>query len=404
MGTLDGIADALENVRANPLRSFLTMLGVIIGVFSVVTLVSIGEGAKKYVTDQFAGLGTNVLIVTPGASQTSGGMPITGLGSTHKLTVGDAEAIRLRCPAANLVCPVILAATSIKHENRVRSRTTIIGTTHEIQEIRNFYVEVGQFLPREAGQGEKRVCVLGRKVADDLFPGSDSPLGRWLKVGGAPYRVIGIMERKGYSLGFDIDDILFVPVKAAEELFNTDNLFEVLIQTRSANLLDPAKEQARETLKRRHNGYEDFTITDQRVMIEAFEGILNVLTYSLAGIAAISLLVGGIGIMNIMLVAVGEKTREIGIRKAVGATKAAILGQFLVESLTLSILGGVLGALTGVGLALLVHAIVPALPVLIRPWTIAVSLGFAVAVGLFFGVYPAKKAAEMDPIEALRYE
>jgi putative ABC transport system permease protein len=404
MGTLDGILDALENVRANPLRSFLTMLGVIIGVFSVVTLVSIGEGAKKYVTDQFAGMGTNVLIITPGASQTSGHMPITGLGATHRLTIADADALKSRCPAAHLVSPVILAATSLKRDNRVRSRTTIIGTTHEIQEIRNFYVEVGQFLPKEAGLGEKRVCVLGRSVADDLFPGQESPLGQWIKIGGAPYRVIGIMERKGYSLGFDIDSIVFVPVKAGEELFNTDSLFEILVQTRSPSQIDAAKEQVRETLQRRHNGYEDFTITDQRVMVEAFESILNVLTYSLAGIAAISLLVGGIGIMNIMLVAVGEKTREVGIRKAVGATRAAILGQFLVESLTLSILGGLLGTLTGVGLALLVHAFVPALPVLIRPWTIAVSLGFALAVGLFFGVYPAKKAADLDPIEALRYE
>ncbi len=404
MGTVDGILEALENVRANPLRSFLTMLGVIIGVFSVVTLVSIGEGAKKYVTDQFAGMGTNVLIVTPGAPQTSGGMPITGLGTTHKLTTEDAEALRQRCPAAGLVAPVILAATSVKRDNRVRSRTTVIGTSHEIQEIRNFYVEIGRFLPREAGQGEKRVCVLGRKVADDMFPGPESPLGRWVRIGGAPARVIGIMERKGYSLGFDVDDIVFIPVKAAEELFDTDSLFEILIQARGASQLEAAKEQAREVLKRRHNGCEDFTITDQRVMIEAFEGIRDVLTYSLAGIAAISLLVGGIGIMNIMLVAVGEKTREIGIRKAVGATRAAILGQFLVESLTLSALGGVLGAALGVGAALLVHAVIPPLPVLVRFWTIAVSLSFALAVGLFFGVYPAKKAAGLDPIEALRYE
>jgi putative ABC transport system permease protein len=403
MNAFDGILDAIENVRANPLRSFLTMLGVIIGVFSVVTLVSIGEGAKKYVTDQFSELGTNVLIITPGKAQTSGGAPITGLGSTYPLTITDSEAIAPRCPAVSHVAPVILASSSVKRGRKERKGSTVIGTTPEIQVIRNFHVDVGDFLPQEAGIAEKRVCVIGRDVADDLFPG-ESPLGQWLKLGEMPFRVIGVMEKKGYMLGFNVDDVVFVPVKPAQELFNTDQLFEILIQVRSSDIVREATEQVKQVLIRRHNRHEDFTITDQRQMVEAFGKILDVLTYALAGIAAISLVVGGIGIMNIMLVAVGEKTREIGIRKAVGATKTAILYQFLVESLTLSLLGGLVGVGTGVGLGMLVHALVPALPVLVKPWTIAVSLGFALGTGLFFGVYPAKKAADLDPIEALRYE
>jgi putative ABC transport system permease protein len=401
MGAFDGILDAFENVRANPLRSFLTMLGVIIGVFAVVTLVSIGEGVKKYVTKQFAGLGTNVLIVTPGAAQTAGGPPITGLDSTYKLTISDCDAILPRCPTASHVSPVILASSSVKYGNKERKNTTVIGTNHEFQIIRNFYVELGQFLPKEAGMGEKRVVALGQKVARNLFPEGQSPLGHWVKLGGTPYRVIGVMEKKGYSLGFDIDDLVFVPTHAAQELFDTDELFEVLVQVRSSDAVTQAKEQVKTVLMRRHDDHEDFTVTDQRQMVQAFENILNVLTYALAGIAAISLLVGGIGIMNILLVSVGEKTREIGIRKAVGATKSAILWQFMVESLTLSTLGGAVGAGLGVGLALLVGLKVP---VSIEPWTIAVALGFALSVGLFFGVYPAKKAAELDPIEALRYE
>ena len=404
MTATDAVLDALDNVRANPLRSFLTMLGVIIGVFSVVTLVSIGEGAKKFVTDQFSGLGTNVLIITAGKASTSGGAPITGLGATYKLTLGDSEALRLRCPAVSHVAPVILASSAVKRANRRRNGTTIIGTTHEIEVIRNFHVEVGRFLPHEQGIAEKRVCVLGRDVAEDMFPSGESALGQWVKLGEMPFRVIGVMEKKGWMLGFNVDDVVFVPIKPAQELFDTDEMFEVLLQTRSADTVPEATEQARQVLLRRHNRHEDFTLTDQRAMIQAFEKILGVLTYALAGIAAISLLVGGIGIMNIMLVAVGEKTREIGIRKAVGATKAAILGQFLVESLTISSLGGVIGAAAGIGLGLLLHAAFPSMPVIVKPWTIIVSLGFAIGVGLFFGVYPAKKAAELDPIRALHYE
>jgi putative ABC transport system permease protein len=398
---LGGVLDALDNVRANPLRSALTMLGIVIGVFAVVALVSIGSGVKRFVTDEFAGLGTNVLIVTPGAARTGGGPPVTGLDATYKLTIADSDVLLPRCPAAKSACPLILASSDVKRGGQTRKNTTVLGTTWEIQEIRNFYVEIGSFLPRESGMGDKRVCVLGRKVVSALYSAGESPLGTWLKLGGTPYRVIGIMERKGYSLGFDIDDLVFIPVKAAEELFDTDELFEILVQARSADAVDAAREQVHAVLKRRHDDHEDFTITDQRSMLQAVDRILGVLTTALAGIAAISLVVGGIGIMNIMLVSVGEKTREIGIRKAVGATRAAILWQFLVESLTLSLLGGGLGALLGVGLALLVGLKVP---VSIQPQTILLSLAFALAVGLFFGVYPAKKAAELDPIEALRYD
>ncbi len=401
MNPLGSVLDALENVAANPMRSFLTMLGIVIGVFSVVALVSIGEGVKRYVSKEFAGLGTNVLIVTPGAAQTSGGPPVTGLDSTYKLTISDSDTILPRSPAARAVSPVILATSDVRRAGKTRKNTTVIGATYEFQEIRNFHVEVGSFLPRESGMGDKRVCVLGRKVLASLFSPAESPLGQWIKLGGTPYRVIGVMEQKGYSLGFDIDELMFIPVKAAEELFDTDELFQILVQVRSAEAVAAAKDQVHAVLKRRHDDHEDFTITDQRSMLQAVDRILSVLTYALAGIAAISLVVGGIGIMNIMLVSVGEKTREIGIRKAVGATKAAILWQFLVESLTLSVLGGVIGAALGAGLALLVGLKVP---VSIQPWTILLSLAFALGTGLFFGVYPAKKAAELDPIDALRYE
>ena len=402
MSLWEGFLDAIENIFSNPLRAFLTMLGVIIGVFSVVTLVSIGEGAKKYVTDQFAGLGTNVLIITPGASQTSGGPPMITNG-TRPLTFEDSQVVGRSCPAVEYVAPVVLATSSIKHENKLRDQSMVVGTTYEHQMVRNIYAEFGSFIPPSMSQGSKRVCAVGRNVIKDLFPTGVNPLGKYIRIGGSRFRVIGIMERKGYNLGFDIDGIVWIPLQAAMELFDQDELFEMLVRARPGQT-DEARKQVSRLLKSRHDNYEDFTVTSQAQMIESFASILNVLTYALAGIAAISLLVGGIGIMNIMLVTVGEKTREIGIRKAVGASRGDILLQFLVESLTVSALGGLIGVGTGIGLALLINYFVPNLPVLIRPWTIGVSFSFAVCVGLFFGVYPAKKAADLDPIEALRYE
>jgi putative ABC transport system permease protein len=403
MSLWEGVLDAVENILSNPMRAFLTMLGVIIGVFSVVTLVSIGEGAKKYVTDQFSGLGTNVLIITPGKSQTTGGAPMTGTSGTRPLTAEDARALTLRCPSLQYVSPVILGTSTIKYDNKFRNETMVVGTTYDHQMIRNIYAEVGSFLPREEGQGQKRVTVLGRNVVKDLFGDAENPLGQYIRVGETRFQVIGIMEKKGYSLGFDIDGLVWIPLRAAEQLFDKEDLFEILARARPGQM-EASKEEVKRVLMSRHDGYEDFTITSQAQLVDSLASIMNVLTYAIAGIAAISLLVGGIGIMNIMLVTVGEKTREIGIRKAVGASRRDILGQFLVESMTISGVGGLIGVSVGVGLALLVHAIVPALPVLIRPWTIAVSFSFAMVVGLFFGVYPAKKAADLDPIEALRYE
>jgi putative ABC transport system permease protein len=399
---MDGIVDAFENILLNPLRSFLTMLGVIIGVFSVVTLVSIGEGAKKYVTDQFNELGTNVVVVTPGGTSTSGGAPVI-TEATHKLTYEDARALK-RLPSVRYVAPLILGAASIKVGTRLRDRTTVVGTVTEFQQARTMYVEHGRFLPESEAQMGMNVCVLGRTVLKDLYPDRRLPLGEVIRVNQTPFRIIGIMENKGFGMGFDINDLIFIPLHSARQLFNTDEMFEIVIQASGASRVDSAKEEITALLKRRHDDTLDFTVHDQTMMLEAAQKILDILTYALGGIAAISLLVGGIGIMNIMLVTVGEKTREIGVRKAVGATSASILWQFLVESVTVSGVGGTIGAAVGVGLALLLGWAFPSFPVEIKAWTLMVALGFAVGVGVFFGVYPARKAARLDPIEALRYE
>jgi putative ABC transport system permease protein len=393
---------AVEALRANKFRSTLTMLGVIIGVSSIILLVSLGEGARAYVTKQFMDLGTNVVIVLPGKQKASGG-PVTGLSTQYKITFEDMVAVARRSPAVKQVAPFIIGTAPVKWKNRQRA-TSVIGTTFEFQDIRNLHVEVGQFFPARGTQKPReRVCVLGRKVKEEIF-GARNPLGEYVRINEGRFRVTGIMERRGRSLGFDIDDLVYIPVGAAEKLFNTQALFEFLAVARSQEAIPEVQREIARALKRRHHNVEDFTVIDQREMIEVFGTILRTLTYVLAGIAGISLLVGGIGIMNIMLVSVNERTREIGIRKAIGAKRRDVLAQFLAESATISLAGGVLGLAIGWGGGAAIHAAVPSLPVSVSLWAVLTAVGFSLAVGIFFGVYPAKKAAELDPIDALRYE
>ncbi|HVY60034.1 MAG TPA: ABC transporter permease [Planctomycetota bacterium] len=399
----EAIRVALDALRANKFRSALTMLGVVIGVASIILLVSIGEGAKSYITKQFMDLGTNILVVLPGKQKASGG-PMTGLSTTYPLTYDDMVAAKRRNVAVKETAPLIIGTGPVKFRNRKRS-TTVIGTTYDMQDVRNLHVEVGSFIPRRAGDAKprERVAVLGRTVKQELF-GDKNPLGSYIRIDEARFRVIGIMERKGRSLGFDIDDLVFIPIGAAEKLFNTESLFEMLVTVRTASLIPQATRELERELKHRHHETADFTVIDQAEMVETFGTVLSTLTYVLAGIAAISLVVGGIGIMNIMLISVSERTREIGIRKAIGAKRRDILAQFLTESATISLAGGLVGLAIGWGGGALIHWVVPSLPVQVSLWSVGMAVGFSLGVGVFFGVYPAKRAAALDPIEALRYE
>ncbi|MBI3096660.1 MAG: ABC transporter permease [Planctomycetes bacterium] len=401
MNLLDSITLAFETLAVNKFRATLTMLGVVIGVASVIVLVSIGDGAREYVESQFRALGTNVIIILPGKAHTSGGPPMV-TASVNPLTIEDSLALAERCPSVHLVSPIVLGSGTSKYMNRSRS-CPIIGTTHEFQEIRNLNVEIGQFLPPNLDRSERRVCVIGRTIRKELF-GEENPLGKMMTVAGTKFRVIGIMRKKGMSLGMDLDDLVFIPAGSAEKLFNANGLFEVLVSTRSADQIDRAHREVKELMLRRHDDNEDFTVNNQADMLSVLSKVLGAMTYAVGGIAAISLLVGGIGIMNIMLVSVGERTREIGIRKAVGARRRDILAQFLVESVTLSSFGGVLGMSLGIGSALGAKAVFPAMPIVVSPWTIATAAIFSFAVGVFFGVYPARRAAALNPIDALRYE
>ena len=393
---------ALEMLVANRVRTALTMLGVVIGVAAIILLVSLGEGATAYITRELTGLGTNLLIITPGKTQTSGGFHPPVAGTVRKLTYEDAVALRRRASLLTDAVPVVLGTGKIRYQGVSRD-TSVIGVTPEFQRVRNLYVEIGQFVSEEDVEGRRRVVVLGRTVKRELF-GEENPLGQFVTLADSRYRVIGIMERKGVSLGFDIDDLVFIPVKSAQDLFDTDRLFEILASVRSPDEIDRAIQQVKDILMRRHGNREDFTLTSQGAILSAFTTILKILTAVLGGIAGISLLVGGIGIMNIMLVSVRERTREIGIRKAVGARRRDILGQFLLESVMLSCLGGGLGIIVGVGGAKGLSIFFTYLPTRVSLWAVLMAFGFSAAVGVFFGVYPARRASLLDPIQALRYE
>ena len=397
----ESVRVAFNMLGGNKLRSGLTMLGIIIGVFAVISLVSLGHSARQYVADQFTVMGSNLMIIIPGKRETTGSAMI-GASSVHKLTMEDAEAIRRRLPSINGVAPIIFGLGLVKQEGFSRN-TWVTGTGHEYPYVRNHNPVTGQFFGRDDVAGGRRVTAIGAKVKMELF-GEENPLGKFILVMGTPFRVIGVMERRGNSLGFDLDDVVFIPVTAARRLFNTDGLFEIITRVRSAEDVTAAEGSIKELIRSRHNGEDDITIVSQNQMLDTLNTILDGLTLTLAGIAAISLVVGGIGIMNIMLASVSERTREIGLRKALGACSRDILTQFLVESVVLSMIGGFIGILFTTATLFAARRAFPSLPVVITSWSVVLAVTFSAAIGIFFGVFPARRASRLTPIEALRTE
>jgi putative ABC transport system permease protein len=402
MNLVELVRLALGRLGTSRLRSLLTMLGVIIGVASVVALVAVGQGATSGITSQIESLGTNLLTVNPGS--TFAGLTSQGAGTADTLTVDDAAAIAALDGIAAVAPQVSTQALVVAGDEN--TTTTIIGTTADYATVRNEVVTQGTFLNGAAVDHELRVAVLGASTADDLGLGRDD-LGTEISIGGLPFQLIGILEAKGSTGPFSADDQVYVPLAVVQRQFvGGDSVRSISVSVADRNAIDEAKAAITAELRQRHGttaATDDFSISDQSQLLDTFGEITGLLTVLLAGIASISLIVGGIGIMNIMLVSVRERTREIGIRKAVGARGRDILAQFLIEALTLSILGGVIGALLGLGVSALIGAFA-GWGFQFNPATIVVALVFSLLVGVVFGVWPARQAARLDPIASLRYE
>ena len=399
---------AMRALRVNKMRSFLTMLGIIIGIAAVIAMVAIGTGASRVISEQIASVGSNILLVLPG-SVTSGGIRL-GHGSTPTLTYDDARAIAAECPSVSLTAPVVRGGAQVVYGNMNWS-TVVMGITLEYLKVREWPVAAGRNFSQGDVDGAAKTCLIGRTVAENLF-GAEDPVGKTVRVKKLPFLVIGVMDVKGRSpQGSDQDDILFVPLRTAQrKLFGSqflDSVGSIMVQAKSEQDLAIAEDEVNRLLLQRHRivqGREpDFSIRNLTELLDVAEQSSRTMSLLLGAVASISLIVGGIGIMNIMLVSVTERTREIGIRMAIGAREMDILLQFLTEAVLLTFIGGVIGIFLGVGGARLLTVFFD-WPVLISFKAIAMAVAFSGSVGIFFGYYPARKAARLNPIEALRYE
>jgi len=384
-------------LRGHGLRSGLSLAGVAIGIAAVVLLTALGEGARRYVVDQFAAIGADLVAVLPGKVETQGAIPGLG-GTTHDLTLEDVQALRRGLPGARYVEPVVVGTETVAHGDR-RRQVLVAGVTSDFPEVRRLSVRHGRFLPRLELERGAPVAVLGSNVAEELFP-EQNPIGRVVRIGGRRCRVLGVLEARGRQLGMDFDEVALIPVATGMRLFNRRSLFRILITAEAGVPLQRLSDQAHAILVERHRE-DDVTLLTEDAVVASLSSILTVLTLALGAIAAISLAVAGIGIMNVMLVSVSERTAEIGLLKAVGASRGTILACFLTESALLSTTGGLLGLAVGwLGVRILVK-VFPALPATPPSWAVVAALVLSVLVGTVFGYLPARRATRLDPVTAL---
>ena len=406
MNTTNLLKIALRALANNKLRGFLTMLGIIIGVASVITMLAIGQGSKRSIQAQISEMGSNMIMIQPGADMRGGVRQDASAMETLKLQdyediVNETRYVSAPSPSVNSSGQAIYGANN--------APTTVYGISPDYMEIRRYEVEDGDMFSDQDVQTAAKVCVIGKTVVDNLFPGGENPVGRVIRFQKLPFRVVGVLKSKGYnSMGMDQDDLILAPYTTIQKkILAITHLQGITCSALKEEYTDQAIDEISEILRRNHRLREtdddDFTIRSMQELSTMLTSTTDIMTTLLAAVAGISLLVGGIGIMNIMYVSVTERTREIGLRMSIGAKGMDILAQFLIESILISVTGGLIGVLFGVGAALIVN-VVAHFPIYIQPWSVLLSFVVCTVTGVFFGWYPAKKAAQLDPIEAIRYE
>ncbi len=399
----EGVRMAIGSLWMHKVRALLTILGVIIGVMTVITIISLIQGLNRAVSQQVAGLGANVFYLQK--YPWFAGRDWFEYRNRKNLTLEDAQAIAQLCPSVKNIAPVLYSGKVIKYKDRSTERVGIWATTPSYQEVRNTTVERGRFFTQTELNHRRQVCIIGRTIVQGLFK-DEEPLGSYIRIGGRKFRVVGVQEKKGSMFGNDMDAAVIIPITTFRKLFGTHRSVTILVEAKSG-LFEQAKDEVTSLMRRRRQvppkKPNDFAINTQDTIMNVYKNLTRILFLVMVGISSISLLVGGIGIMNIMLVSVTERTREIGIRKAIGAERKDILLQFLIEALILSGIGGIIGLGLGGGVGKLISAVTP-LKATTPLWSIILALGFSSAVGLCFGIWPAAKAARLNPITALRYE
>mgnify|MGYP000850436498 FL=1 len=399
MRLADTLRFARDAATGYPLRTALSVLAMSIGVAAVVILTALGDGARRYVVGQFSSIGTNLVIVLPGRSGTGGFNPANAITTTPRdLTIDDAAALR-RASAVSRLAPLAVGTSEISFGGKLRE-VMVAGSTAEFIPIRNFELAQGSALPEEDWNRGSPVAVIGAKIRDELFV-NEPAVGKLIRVGDRRLRVVGVLKPVGQGLGMNTDELVIVPVSLAQAMFNSNTLFRILVEAKSREAIPEAKEQVMEILKQRHRGEEDVTVITQDAVLATFDKLLGALTLGVAGIAAISLAVAGILVMNVMLVAVTQRTGEIGLLKALGATARSIRLAFLAEAAMLSTVGAVVGYLLGQLGAFGLRQAFPVFPAYPPDWAVIAGLSTALVTGLLFGVMPARQAARLDPVQAL---
>ena len=399
MRTPDLLRFARDAALGSPLRTALLMLAMSIGVGAVIVLTALGDGARRYVVAEFSSLGTNLVIVLPGRSETGGFNPGNAITNTPRdLTIDDAQAL-LRASAVKRVAPLAVGTSEISYGGKLRE-ILLAGSTSDFIHVRRLELAQGRFLAAGDWRRGAAEAVIGAKVREDLF-GNQPALGQLIRVGDRRFRVVGVMASTGQGLNMNTDELVVVPVSLAQAMFNSNTLFRILVEANGREAVGLAKTQATEIIKQRHEGEEDVTVITQDAVLATFDKLLATLTLAVAGIAAISLAVAGILVMNVMLVSVTQRTPEIGLLKALGATDGAIRAAFLTEAAILSLAGAVVGFLLGQAGAAVIRQVYPAFPAYPPDWAVIAGLGTALLTGILFGVMPARRAARLDPVESL---